>query len=123
MVSRALLRAPASFSSCIRSGGAGRVALTGLNFDVRLGGAIYTAPAGLLGVVSQSGRFGTALADVALLLYSGLLGRLGPSGHGRPQIRRLRHEVHGRQGLRRRVWRAVYPGLEGLSRGKLHRPW
>ena len=81
MVSRVLLRAPASFSSRIRSGGAGRVTLTGLNFNNCLGGATGTAPAGLLGVVSLSACFGTALAGVALLLLcSGLLGRLGPLG-------------------------------------------
>ena len=77
-------------------------------------------PAGLPGVVGLSGCLGTALAGVALLLYSGLLGRQSPSGHGRPQLRRLRHEVHGGQGLRRRVRRAARPGLEGLSRGELH---
>ena len=121
MVGRALRRAPANFSSRIRSGGAGRVPLTGLNFNDGPGGATSTVPAGLLGVVSLSGCFGTALADVALLLYLGLLGRLGPSGHGRPQLRHLRHEVHGRQRLRRRVRRAACPGLKGLSRGKLHR--
>src|SRR6185437_10029053 len=82
LVCGALLRAPTSFSSCIRSGSAGRVALTGLNFDVRPGGAIRTAPAGLLGVVSLSGCFGAASADIALLfLCSSLLGRLGPSSH------------------------------------------
>jgi hypothetical protein len=85
LVGRALLRAPASFSSCIRSGGAGRVALTGLNFDVRPGGAICVAPAGLLGVVSLSGCFGASSADIAILfMRSGLLGRLGPPSHGLP---------------------------------------
>ena len=54
-------------------------------------------------------------------MRSGLLGRLGPSSHGLPQLRCLHHEVHGRRGLRRRVRRAAYPGLEGLSRGKLDR--
>jgi len=96
MVGGALLRAPAGLSSCVRSGGVNRIALTGLNFSDCQGGAVHAALAGLLGVGSLIGRFGTALAGVALLLYSGLLGRLGPSGHGRPQLRRLRHEVHGR---------------------------
>ena len=80
-----------------------------------------TAPAGLLGVVSLSGRFSTALAGVALLLCSSLLGRLGPSSHGLPQLRGLRHEVHGRQRLQRRVRRTACPGLEGLSWGELDR--
>jgi len=97
------------------------VALTGLNFDVRPGGAIRTALAGLLDVVSLSGCFSTALADVALLLCSSLLGRLGPSSHRLPRLRGLRHEVHDRQGLRRRVRRTACPGLEGLSRGELDR--
>jgi hypothetical protein len=48
MVGGALLRTPTSFSFCNRPGG-----------------AIRTAPAGLLDVVSLSGCFGTALADVA----------------------------------------------------------
>ena len=121
MVGRALLRTPTSFSSCNRPDSAGRVALTGLNFNDGPGSATGTAPAGLLGVVSLSGCFGAALADIALLLRQGLLGRLGPLSHSRPQLRRLHHEVHGRQGLRRRVRRAACPGLEGLSRGKLHR--
>ena len=77
-------RAPASFSLRIRSGGAGRVALTGLNFNGRLGSATSTAVAGLLGVGSLSGRFGTALASVALLLCPGLLRRPGPSSQGLP---------------------------------------
>ena len=59
------------------------VALTGLNFNGRLGSTTGTAPASLLGVVSLSGRFGTALAGVALLCTS-LLCRLGPSSHGLP---------------------------------------
>ena len=54
MVSRALLRAPTSFSSYIRPGGASRVALTGLNFNDCPGGAVRATPAGLLGVVSLS---------------------------------------------------------------------
>ena len=85
MVGGALLRPPTSFSSCIRPGGASRVALAGLNFNVCPGGAVRAAPAGLLGVVSLSGCFSTALAGVALLLLcSSLLGRLGPSSHGLP---------------------------------------
>ena len=84
MVGRALLCAPASFSSRIRSGGAGRVALTGLNYDVRPGGAIRIAPAGLLGVVSLSSRFDATLASVALFLCPGLLRRPGTSSQGLP---------------------------------------
>ena len=85
MVGGALMHAPTSFSSCIRPGGASRVALTGLNFNDCLGGAVRAASAGLLGVVSLSGCSGTASADVALLLlHSSLLGRLGPSGHRLP---------------------------------------
>ena len=84
MAGRAPLHIPASFSFRIRSGGAGRVALTGLNFSNCLGGTTGTAPAGLLGAVSLSGRFGTALAGVALLLCPSLLRRLGPSSHGLP---------------------------------------
>jgi len=83
LVGRALLRVPASFSFRIRSGGAGRVALTGLDFNSRLGGVTGPAPAGLLGVVSLSGRFGTALAGVALLCPS-LLRCPGPSCQGLP---------------------------------------
>ena len=79
----ALLRAPANFSFRTRSGGAGRVTLTGLNFNGRLGGATGTAPASLLGIVSLSGRFGTALAGVALLCPS-LLFCPGPSSQGLP---------------------------------------
>ena len=81
---RTLLLAPASFSFRIRSGGTGRVALTGLNVDGRLGGATGTAPAGLLGIASLSSRFCATLAGVALFLCPGLLRRLGPSGHGLP---------------------------------------
>ena len=122
MVSGALLRPPTNVSFCNRPSGAGRVALPGLNFDVRPGGAIRTAPAGLLDVVSLSGCFSTALAGVAtLLLCSSLLGRLGPSSHDLSQLRGLRHEVHGRQGLRRSVRRSARPGLEGLSRGERNR--
>ena len=85
MVGGALLRTPTSFSFCNRPGGAGHIALTGLNFDVRPSGAIRTAPAGLLDVVSLSSWFSIALADVALLLLcSSLLGRLGPSSHRLP---------------------------------------
>ena len=116
MVGGALLHVPTGFSSCIRPGGASRVALTGLNFNDCPGGAVRAAPAGLLGVVSLSGYFGTASADVALLLLRpSLLSRLGPSSHGLPQLRGLRHEVHGRQRLRRRVLCAACPSLEGLS--------
>ena len=80
-----VLRAPAGLSFRIRSGGAGHVALTGLNFNGRLGSATGTAPASLLGVVSLSGRFGTALAGVTLLLLCpSLLRRLGPWSHGLP---------------------------------------
>ena len=122
MVGGALLRAPTSFSSCIWSGGAGCVALTGPNFDVWPGGTIRISPTGLLDGISRSGRLSTALADAAsILLSSSLVGRLGPSSHCLPQLRGLRHKVHGRQGLRHRVQRAAYPGLEGLSRGKLDR--
>jgi len=81
---RALLLAPASFSFRIRSGGAGRVALTGLNVDGRLGGATGTAPAGLLGIIGLSSRFGATLAGVAFLLCPSLLRRPGPSGQGLP---------------------------------------
>ena len=81
---RTLLLAPASFSFRIRSGGAGRVALTGLDFNGRLGGATGTARAGLLGIISLSSRFGTTLAGVALLLCPSLLRRPGPSGQGLP---------------------------------------
>ena len=79
LTGRALPRAAASFSFRIRSGGTGRVALTGLNFNGRLGGATGTAPASLLGVVSLGSRFGATLASVALLLCPGLLRRPGPS--------------------------------------------
>jgi len=81
-VGRTLLRAPASFSFRIRTGGAGRVTQTGLNFSDGQGGAVHAALDGLLGVCSLSGRFGTALAGVALLLCPSLLRRLGPSSHG-----------------------------------------
>ena len=84
MAGRALLRIPASFSFRIRSGGAGRVALTSLNFNGRLGGGAGTAPAGLLGVVGLNSRFGTTLAGVALLLCPSLLRRPGPSNQGLP---------------------------------------
>ena len=97
MAGRALLRVPGSFSFCGRSGGALRVALTGLNFNGRLGGATGIALAGLLGVGHLSSRLGVgrlssrlgatlaggALTGVTLLL-PGSLRRLGPSGHGLP---------------------------------------
>ena len=83
MAGRALLRVPASFSFCVRSGGADRVALTGLNFNGRLGGATGTALAGLLGIGGRSSHLGATLAGVTLLL-PGSLRRLGPSGHGLP---------------------------------------
>ena len=83
-IGRALLRAPASFPSRIRSGGAGRVALTSLNFNVGSGGAVRAAPAGLLGIVGLSSRFGATLAGVAFLLCPSLLRRPGPSGQGLP---------------------------------------
>ena len=79
----ALLRAPASFSFHSRSSGASRVALTGLSFNSRLGGVTGPAPAGLLGVIGLSGRFGTALVVVALLCPS-LLCCPGPSSQGLP---------------------------------------
>jgi len=79
-----LLRAPASFSFYVRSGGDICVARTGLSFNSCLGGATGTAPAGLLGIASLSSRFCATLAGVALLLCPGLLRRLGPSGHGLP---------------------------------------
>ena len=79
------MRAPASLSSCVRSGGASRIALTGLNFSNCHGGAIHTALASLLGVGSRSGCFGTALAGVTLLLLCpSLLRRLGTPSHGLP---------------------------------------
>ena len=84
LTSRALLRVPASFSFCDRSGGAVRIALTGRNSNGRLGDATGTALAGLLGVGRLSSRFCATLAGVALLLCPGLLRRLGPSGHGLP---------------------------------------
>ena len=65
MVGWVLLRTPATFSFCIRPGGASRVALTGLNFNDYPGGAVRTAPAGLPNGVSRSGRLSTALADAA----------------------------------------------------------
>ena len=70
-------------------GGAVRVALTGLNFDGRLGSAKDTALAGLFtGIGRLSSRFGTTMASVALtsvaLPCPSLLRRLGPSGHGLP---------------------------------------
>ena len=96
--------------------------MTGLNFNDCPGSTIRTAPAGLLDGVSRRGHLSTALADAAsILLSSSLLGRLGPSSHRLPQLRRLRHKVHGRQGLRRCVRRTACPGLEGLSWGELHR--
>jgi len=122
MVGGVLLRTPASFSFCNRPGGASRVALIGLKFDVWPGGAVRAAPAGLPGVVSLSGCLSSALADVvSILLCSSLLGRLGPSSHGLPQLRSLCHEVHDRQGLQRRVRRTACPSLEGLSGGELDR--
>jgi len=88
LAGRALLHAPASLSFLIRSGGASRVALTGLNFNGRLGSVTGPAPAGLLGVGRLSSRLGATLAGVALtsvtLLLPGLLRRLGPSGHCLP---------------------------------------
>jgi hypothetical protein len=90
-VGRAFLRAPIGLSFRIWSGGAGRVALTGLNSDGRLGSATETAPAGLsTGIGRLSSRFGTTMAGVALtgvtllLLCPSLLRRLGPSRHGLP---------------------------------------
>ena len=72
LASGALLRAPTSFSSCDRLGGAIRVAPTGRDFDVRPGGDISVAPAGLLFGVSSSGRYNTALAGVTSTLpFSG----------------------------------------------------
>ena len=84
MTGRALLRVPASFSFRDRSGGAVRIALTGLNSNGRLGDATGTALAGLLSVGRLSSRFCATLAGIALLLCPGLLRRLGPSGHGLP---------------------------------------
>jgi len=88
LTGRALLRVPASFSFCDRSGGAVRIALTGRNSNGRLGDATGTALAGLLGVGRLSSRLCTMLAGVALtgvtLLLPGSLRRLGPSGHGLP---------------------------------------
>ena len=84
MIGGALLRTPTGFSSHIRPGGASRVALTGLNFNGRLGGATGTASADLLGVVSPSGRFSTTLTGVALLLCLSLLRRPGPPSQGLP---------------------------------------
>ena len=82
---RALLHAPASLSSCVRSGGASRIALTGLNSSNCQGGTVHTALAGLLGIGGRSGCFGTALAGVNLLLLRpGWLRRLGASSHGLP---------------------------------------
>ena len=83
-IGRTLLRPPAGLSSCVRSGGASRIALTGLNSSNCQGGAVHAALAGLLGVGSQSGCFGTALAGVTLLLCPSLLRRLGASSHGLP---------------------------------------
>src|SRR6185503_12440763 len=57
LAGRTLLLALASFSFRTRSGGAGRVALTGLSFNSRLVGATGTAPASLPGIVSLSSRF------------------------------------------------------------------
>jgi hypothetical protein len=75
---------PASFSFHIRTGGTGRAALTGLNFNGRLGDTTGTASADLLGVVSPSSRFGTALTGVALLLCPSLLRRPGHPSQGLP---------------------------------------
>ena len=87
-VGRALLRAPTGLSFSIRSGGAGRVALTGLNVDGHLGSTTDTTLAGLLGVGRLSSRLGATLAGVALtavtLPLPGSLRCLGPSGHGLP---------------------------------------
>ena len=83
LAGRALLHAPASFSFHSRSGGASRVALTGLSFNSRLGGVTGPAPADLLGVIGLSGCFGTALAGVTLLFPS-LLCCPGPSSQGLP---------------------------------------
>src|SRR6185369_5277320 len=66
LTGRALLHVPASFSFCDRSGGAVRVALTGLNFNGHLVDATGTAPAGLLGVGRLSSRLGATLAGGAL---------------------------------------------------------
>ena len=107
-------------------GGAVRVALTGLNFDGRLGSATDTALAGLFaGIGRLSSRLGTTMASIVLagvaLLCPSLLRRLGPSRHGLPQPSCSRLEIHGGPGLRRRVRSAACPGLESLGRGKLHR--
>jgi len=84
LTGRALLRVPASFPFCDRSGSAVRIALTDRNSNDRLGDATGTALAGLLGVGRLSSRFCATLAGVALFLCPGLLRRLGPSGHGLP---------------------------------------
>jgi len=84
LAGRTLLRASASFSFCRRSGGAGGVALTGLNFNKCVDGATGATLASLLGVGNLSGRLGTALAGAVLLLCPSLLRRLGPSSHGFP---------------------------------------
>ena len=85
MVGGALLRPPTSFSFCNRPGGASHATPDGLNFNDCPGGTVRAAPADLLGVVSLSGSFSTALASVAFLpLCLSLMGRLGPSIHGLP---------------------------------------
>jgi hypothetical protein len=78
------LHTSASFSFRLQPSGAGRIALTGLNSNGRLGGANGPAPAGLFGVGSLSSRHGTTLAGAVLLLCPSLLRRLGPSSHGLP---------------------------------------
>jgi len=86
------LRVPTSSFLCDWTGGAIRVAPTGPNFDVRPGGVTYAAPVGLPHGVSRSGCSNATLTGVTPVpRRSSLLGRLGPSSHGLPQLRGLRH--------------------------------
>ena len=122
LASGALLRAPTSFSSCDRLGGAIRVAPAGLDFDVRPGGVICASMADLSLGVSLSGCYNTALAGIAPNLQrSSLLGLLTLAGHRLLELRGLCHYFHHGQGLRRRVRRCARPGLEGLGRRKMGR--
>ena len=96
------MRTPTRSFLCDLPGGAIRAAPTNLGIDVRPGGVVYTAPAGLPHSVSQSDCFNATLASIApISRRSSLLGRLGPASHCLPQLRGLCHNIYGGQGLRR----------------------
>jgi len=73
LAGRALLCVPASFSFRIRSGGAGRVALTGLNFNGRLGGWVSKGGAEGLLCAARDG------VGIALKVEDGAQRPLGPA--------------------------------------------